>query len=78
MYGPVAGTGVVPTSWAGALAGTGMDAKASLYRKFPSGAVRWKVTVRASSSTVMAPDRSQGEPVRHWPAPASPEKKERS
>src|SRR6516165_2717886 len=48
MYGPVAGTGFAPTSRAGTLAGTGaVNAKASLYRKSPSGAVRWKVTVRA-------------------------------
>src|SRR6516165_12559079 len=34
MYGPVAGTGLVPALWAGTLAGTGaVNAKASLNRK---------------------------------------------
>jgi len=48
MYGPVPGTGLVPTGWGGTLAGTGaVNPNASLYKKFPSGAVRWKVTARA-------------------------------
>jgi hypothetical protein len=53
-YGPVAGTGWVPTSALGVVDGTG-DAygKVSWYRKSGSGSRRWKVTVRVASSTMM-------------------------
>src|SRR5215510_2590628 len=79
MYGPVAGTGFASTSRAGTLAGTGaVNEKASLYRKSPSGAARWRVTVRAWSSTVTARDKSQGEPLWHASAPRSLAKNERA
>src|SRR5262249_21616760 len=61
MYGRVAGKGLRPTlrsrgaSWAIASAAE----KACAYRKFPSGSVRWNVTVPASSSVTIPRLRSQ-------------------
>ena len=58
-YGPVAGTGRVPSFESGVPAGRiEANGMASLYRNSGSGAVRRKVTVPASSSVTIPSDRS--------------------
>src|SRR5712691_2908585 len=58
-YGPVAGTGCVPTSRERVPSGTAKaNGSASLVRKSGSGFVRWKVIVRATRFVTIPLERS--------------------
>ena len=60
MYGPVAGSGLVPASLGGVAAGTTFaNGTASFWRKLASGSASLKVIVIAASSAVMPAPRSQ-------------------
>ena len=71
-YGPVPGGGWLRVERIGVPAGmTNANGIVSLWRKSPSGRLRWTVIVRAARSVAMPRERSQ-RPASHRRAPTMP------